>query len=139
MHRHLPLLLASMLLCAACGEATQTKTVTERTIIKETSTSNADETTGDSSTAQPESTDQPASSATGGKIRVPNVRGKDLQLAQDTMQASGLYNLSEEDATGQGRLMLYDRNWTVVEQSPPAGSRVNEDTTVVLRAKKDDE
>ena len=33
------------------------------------------------------------------KIRVPNVVGIDHQLAQDTMQAAGLYNLAEEDAT----------------------------------------
>jgi hypothetical protein len=65
--------------------------------------------------------------------------GLDHQLAQDTMQAAGLYNLSEEDATGQGRLLLYDRNWTVVSQDPPAGALVSEDQTIILRSKKDDE
>ncbi|MDP8903849.1 MAG: PASTA domain-containing protein [Chloroflexota bacterium] len=63
----------------------------------------------------------------------------DHQLAQDTMQAAGLYNLSEEDATGQDRLLLFDRNWTVVEQDPPAGTRVSEDQTIILRSKKDNE
>jgi hypothetical protein len=29
---------------------------------------------------------------------------------EDRMQAAGLYNLDEEDATGQGRLLLWDRN-----------------------------
>jgi beta-lactam-binding protein with PASTA domain len=77
--------------------------------------------------------------AKGGKIRVPNVVGKDHQLAQDTMQAAGLYNLSEEDATGQDRLLLWDRNWTVVSQDPPAGTLVSEDQTIILRSKKDDE
>ncbi|MGI8479176.1 MAG: PASTA domain-containing protein [Gaiellaceae bacterium] len=74
-----------------------------------------------------------------GDIEVPDVVGMDHQLAQDTMQAAGLYNLSEEDATGQDRLMLIDRNWTVVEQDPPAGSMVSEDQTIILRSKKDDE
>jgi len=55
------------------------------------------------------------------------------------MQAAGLYNLAEEDATGQGRLLLYDRNWTVVQQDPPAGTHVNDDTTITLRSKKDGE
>ncbi len=74
-----------------------------------------------------------------GCITVPNVVGKDHQLAQDTMQAAGLYALDEEDATGQGRVLLLDRNWTTVAQNPAAGSCVPEDTTILLSAKKDDE
>src|SRR5687767_612899 len=42
----------------------------------------------------------------GGRITVPNLVGKDHQLAQDTLQAEGLYSLDEKDATGQGRLLL---------------------------------
>jgi len=72
-------------------------------------------------------------------IEVPNVVGLDHQLAQDTMQAAGLYNLAEEDATGQGRMLLWDRNWTVVEQWPLPGARVNRDQTVMLSSVKDDE
>jgi hypothetical protein len=63
----------------------------------------------------------------------------DHQPAQDTMQAAGLYNLAEEEATGAGRMLLWDRNWTVVSQDPPAGTVVAEDRTIVLRSKKDDE
>jgi hypothetical protein len=74
-----------------------------------------------------------------GKLRVPDVVGEDHQLAQDTMQASGLYNLAEEDATGQGRMLLFDRNWTVVSQSPAPGTMVSEDRTITLRSKKDGE
>ena len=55
------------------------------------------------------------------------------------MQGVGLYNLSEEDATGAGRMLIWDRNWTVVSQSPAAGTMVSEDQTVVLRSKRDDE
>lgn len=79
---------------------------------------------------------QAASGGASGAITVPDVVGKNHQLAQDTMQAAGLYNLSEEDATGQGRLLLWDRNWKVVSQDPPAGSHVSEDATVTLRSKK---
>lgn len=74
-----------------------------------------------------------------GPATVPNVVGLDHQLAQDTMQAAGLYNLSEEDATGAGRLMLIDRNWIVVEQVPAPGTKVGEDATITLRSKKKDE
>jgi hypothetical protein len=75
----------------------------------------------------------------GGEVTVPNVVGKDHQLGQDTMQAAGLYNLREEDATGQGRLLIYDRNWTDVRQDPSAGSKVDPDAVVTLFAKKDGE
>ena len=75
----------------------------------------------------------------GGDITVPNLVGKDHQLAQDTLQAEGLYNLEEEDASGEGRLLLWDRNWTVVRQDPSAGTRVSEDETITLYSKKDGE
>ncbi len=72
-------------------------------------------------------------------IVVPDVVGGDHQLAQDTMQAAGLYLLDEEDATGQGRMLILDRNWTVVRQRPAAGSCVSEDTEILLSSKKDGE
>lgn len=55
------------------------------------------------------------------------------------MQAAGFFNLSEEDATGEERLLILDRNWTVCSQSPPAGRTAPEDTTIVLRSVKDEE
>lgn len=81
----------------------------------------------------------PAGEGSAGCVTVPNVVGKDHQLAQDTMQSAGLYSLDEKDATGQGRALLFDRNWTTVEQDPAAGACVPEDTTVTLSAKKDGE
>jgi len=67
---------------------------------------------------------------------VPDVAGVNHQLAQDTMQAAGFYNLSEEDATGQGSLLINDRNWVVVSQQPKPGTRAPADTTIILRSKK---
>lgn len=67
---------------------------------------------------------------------VPNVIGMVHQYAQDTMQASGLFMLREEDATGQGRLLLYDRNWKTTAQSVAAGAVVDCSTEIVLSAKK---
>jgi beta-lactam-binding protein with PASTA domain len=69
-------------------------------------------------------------------VKVPNVVGKNHQLAQDLMQAKGLYNLREEDATGANRMLVWDRNWVVVRQSPKAGKRVPVDTVVTLSSKK---
>lgn len=87
----------------------------------------------ESSPEEPSKAEQPEAGV------VPDVVGLDHQLAQDTMQAAGYYNLSEEDATGQGRMLLYDRNWEVVEQSPAAGTEASPDTTIILRSKKDGE
>jgi hypothetical protein len=67
---------------------------------------------------------------------VPDIVGLNHQLAQDTLQASGFYLLLEEDATGQGRMLLYDRNWVVVSQSVPAGTSASTTTTITLASKK---
>jgi len=67
---------------------------------------------------------------------VPDVVGLNHQLAQDTLQANGFYFLQEEDATGQGRMLLYDRNWVVVSQSVPAGTSAATTTTITLASKK---
>jgi hypothetical protein len=67
---------------------------------------------------------------------VPNVVGMVHQTAQDTMQANGLYVLAEQDATGQGRLLINDRNWVTTAQTPGAGEVVDCATTVTLSAKK---
>jgi hypothetical protein len=74
-----------------------------------------------------------------GKVRVPNVVGMDHQLAQDTMQAAGLYMLDEVDCTGQDRMLIIDRNWTVQKQTPAAGKRVSADSTITLCSVKDGE
>lgn len=67
---------------------------------------------------------------------VPDVVGLVHQTAQDTMQASGLYMLTEEDATGKGRMLVMDRNWTTTAQSVPAGQVVDCNTSIKLSAKK---
>jgi hypothetical protein len=128
-------LLAACLSLAACGE---TKTIVIREQASPTEAS-------DSSPASQDSAGEPNSIVSddgsggdigGGKITVPNEVGKNHQAAQDDLQAHGLFNLSEEDATGQGRMLILDRNWVVVSQSPKPGARVNEDATITLRSKK---
>ncbi|GAA1829001.1 hypothetical protein GCM10009735_75740 [Actinomadura chokoriensis] len=46
------------------------------------------------------------------------------------MQAHGLYFLVEMDATGQNRLLLWDRNWVVVRQTPAAGKLVDSEVNI---------
>jgi hypothetical protein len=67
---------------------------------------------------------------------LPNVVGMNLQQGQDAMQAAGFYLLDDQDASGQNRLQVYDRNWVVTRQTPAAGRKVPTDTAVVLYAKK---
>jgi hypothetical protein len=88
--------------------------------------------------ATPETTQEPASDA-GGGITVPDVVGLDHQAAQDAMQGEGLYNLRERDCSGQGRLLLFDRNWEVVRTTPPGGAHVSEDTKITICSVKQGE
>ncbi|MUN37667.1 PASTA domain-containing protein [Actinomadura litoris] len=89
-------------------------------------------------TAQPPTTAKPTTAKPRAPqlIRVPRVVGHNHQTAQNEMQAAGLHMLREKDATGRGRLLLWDRNWVVVRQSPAPGERVAPDTTITLYSKK---
>ncbi|MEU6230452.1 PASTA domain-containing protein [Streptomyces sp. NPDC047042] len=94
---------------------------------QDTSTTGAETETPDSATdAAPET------------ATLPNLVGQDLQAAQDEAQAAGFYVLDDQDASGQGRLQILDRNWTVCSQEPAAGTHAT-DTPVILYAVKDDE
>jgi hypothetical protein len=66
------------------------------------------------------------------RVRVPNEIGRNHQAAQDDLQAHGFYNLRERDCTGRGRLLLFDRNWKVVRQSPRPGARVSVNRAITL-------
>jgi len=66
------------------------------------------------------------------KKRVPNVVGMNHQAAQNRLQASGFFHLRERDCSGRRRLLLVDRNWRVVRQSPSAGRRVSTKRAITL-------
>ncbi|MFD9939535.1 PASTA domain-containing protein [Nonomuraea sp. NPDC059023] len=84
-----------------------------------------------SPTPSPEPPEPPAARA-----KIPDVVGMNLQAAQDTMQAAGFYFLDDQDATGQDRLQIYDRNWVVTRQTPAAGRKADPATRITLWAKK---
>ena len=135
-------MLTLVLAASACGESDSSGEAEVRTVVTVVEKEVPAQATADAAEPadqEPKSAASEEPSASSGDISVPDVVGKDHQLAQDTMQAAGLYNLSEEDATGQGRMLIVDRNWTVVSQSPPAGAKVSEDQTITLRSKKDGE
>ena len=120
------------LLLAGCGDDAKSQDGD----VKSTTSSTATTTTTASTTTTTAPTATSGTTTAAAKITVPNVVGKDLQLAQDTMQAAGLYKLSSHDSTGQARLQVLDRNWLVTDQAPAAGSRVAEDHLIDLGARK---
>lgn len=62
---------------------------------------------------------------------MPDVICMGLQAAQDEIQDHGVFFSDSEDATGQDRLQLLDRNWVVVGQQPPAGSSMADVTPIL--------
>ena len=70
---------------------------------------------------------------------MPNVVGKVLQTAQDTIQAvtgNPFFYTESEDAAGLSRFQVLDANWKVCGQKPQPGARFNEDTIVTFAAVK---
>jgi PASTA domain-containing protein len=82
--------------------------------------------------------DTPAAEEKDETATLPDLVGLDLQAAQDEAQDAGFYALDDQDASGQNRLQVLDRNWTVCRQEPAAGTHPT-DTPVVLYAVKDTE
>jgi hypothetical protein len=57
---------------------------------------------------------------------MPSVVCMNLQDAQNEIQDHGVFGSRSEDATGQGRRQILDRNWQVVAQQPDAGTAIGE-------------
>lgn len=122
--------------CGSSSETAQPAAQTVVTVIKETTVEKpAPAVKPKPEKPMPVASSKPAANL----VKVPNVIGENHQYAQDTMQAAGLYMLDERDATGQDRMLVWDRNWVVVEQDPPAGTMVDENTTITLSSKKEGE
>jgi hypothetical protein len=68
-------------------------------------------------------------------LAMPDVRGKNLQIAADQLEALGLTVISH-DSTGRGRTPLLYSNWSVTTQDPAPGKKITLPTTVDLGAKK---
>jgi len=66
---------------------------------------------------------------------MPNVVCMNLQAAQNAIQEAGVFFSRSEDATGKGRSQVIDSNWTVVSQSPAAGSPIGEGDAILSAVK----
>ena len=64
--------------------------------------------------------------------------GTDLQLAQDLVQEAGVFLSLSEDATGQGRMQIRDRNWTVLYSTPEPGTPIGEGDAVFFVVKDEE-
>ncbi|WP_284747176.1 PASTA domain-containing protein [Amycolatopsis sp. RTGN1] len=92
--------------------------------------------TGTSAPTGAETTAAPPATTSAALIKVPDVSGMDHQDAQNAMQRAGLYNLREVDGTGQGRMLVLDRNWVQTGQDPAPGTEVPADAVITLTAVK---
>jgi hypothetical protein len=70
---------------------------------------------------------------------MPSVICMNLQEAQDEIQDHGVFFSHSEDATGEGRRQLWDRNWQVIDQSPAPGEPIGEGDAVLYVVKYDDD
>ncbi len=70
---------------------------------------------------------------------MPNVVGKVLQTAQDTIQAltdNPFFFTDSDDAAGLNRFQVVDSNWKVCGQTPKAGTRFDETSTITFHSVK---
>ena len=73
---------------------------------------------------------------------MPNLVGKDLQGAQDTIQSltqDAVWLSTSTDLTGQGRAQIVDRNWIVCSSTPAAGAAFTATTTIDFGVVRDTE
>ena len=64
---------------------------------------------------------------------MPDVKCKDLQDAQDAIKQAGFRVVVAEDALGRKRSTFFARDWIVISQSEPAGSKPTAFTKITLR------
>jgi hypothetical protein len=70
---------------------------------------------------------------------MPDVLCMNLQTAQDTIQAAGVFFSRSEDGTGQDRSQIIDSNWIVVDQRPAPGTPIGEGDAVLTAVKYGEE
>ena len=64
---------------------------------------------------------------------MPNLIGRNLQDAQDAIQAvtnNEVFFSGSTDLTGQGRNQVVDANWQVCTSTPPPGATITKDTAI---------
>jgi hypothetical protein len=131
-------LLATTMIASACGSsntaAPSTVTVHQSTVTVHEPTSAV---ASAPSAAQPAPVTPAAQSWT-----MPNLVGRNLQDAQDAIQAltdDNVFFSGSTDLTGQGRAQIMDRNWQVCMSTPPSGSALTVGTRIDFGVVRDSE
>lgn len=73
---------------------------------------------------------------------MPNLIGRDLQAAQNTIQTLTDYKVffsGSTDLTGEGRMQINDRNWHVCTSTPAAGAIITAGTDISFGVVKQSE
>ena len=131
---------------AGCGggsgpAVTSTVTATSRITVTDSSAQQSATAPMAPAESSPIITAPPASAPAESWI-MPSEIGKDLQRAQDDLQAltgNPMFVSTSEDLTGQDRQQVVDRNWQVCSSSPPPGSAFTSQTNVVFGVVRDSE
>lgn len=129
--------LVAVLAATACGQDDPPPPAAAPVTTTASTTTTLLTTTSPPTTAVPATA--PPTSAASATITVPDMVGQDLQLAQDAMQAAGLYALRSHDALGLNRFQVLDRAWKVCSQTPTGGSRVSPDQLIDFGVVRDEE
>jgi len=80
---------------------------------------------------------QPSSTAPVVKtVTMPDVEGQNLQVAWEQLKELGFTNILPASLDEDDKVVLYPPNWTIDEQTTPAGTKVKTDATIVLKCHK---
>lgn len=129
---------ALLLTLTACEGTDSSSSSKPETASRDTNDKPKTDTSADTETDQDTSESDAGAEAASETAELPDLVGMDLQAAQDEAQGAGFYFLDDQDASGQNRLQVLDRNWVVCSQEPEAGTHPT-DTKVTLFAVKDTE
>ncbi|GAA3911628.1 hypothetical protein GCM10023084_74610 [Streptomyces lacrimifluminis] len=130
---------AALLTLTACASPDDTGPGKPDTSTQDTDDRTQQDTgTPETPTRAPTETPGSATDAGSETATLPDLVGQNLQAAQDEAQAAGFRVLDDQDASGENRLQVFDRNWTVCSQDPEPGTHPT-DTPVTLYAVKEDE
>ncbi|NLG56203.1 MAG: hypothetical protein GX542_11250 [Rhodococcus sp.] len=119
---------ASLLIVTACGTSDTAAPKTETVTVQ----ASASAPTSDiPAPGEARTTSATPATTTAAPVPMPDVTCTNLQVAQDRIQAAGVFFSRSEDATGAGRMQVMDRNWVVVSQQPAAGELIAEGDAVL--------
>jgi hypothetical protein len=108
-----------LVLTVACGGASTATVTATSAPTEQQPTAAAPETTAPA--AEPTAAATPKDEVI--TFTMPNLVGKDLQTAQDTVQTHGVFYSVSHDLLGS-RMQVLDSNWIVCDETPRAGTTV---------------